>query len=93
MVHLPPTWPAESPEGFHTVTPQPFLYHRHASPLSTPVLVDVAPLSHDLLLYVSFLALLKERYKNNETTKEIPPLSLTLSLSLAVWRPLGLSLA
>ena len=50
------------------------LNHLRASPFSPPLLVVVPS--------VSFLALLKERYKNNETTKETHPLPLTLSLAL-----------
>ena len=62
------------------------LLHSHAAAILTPQprFTLFAPLRHDRPLSVSFLAMLKERYKNNKTTKETPP-SHSLSLSLALW--------
>ena len=57
--------------------PPPRFTHRPSSPTSSP-------------LRVFFLPCSKERYKNNKTTKESPPLSLSLS---RCGPPLGLSLA
>ena len=63
---------ARSPEGSPT--------SRRSPSYTTTSLLSLAPLVLHLLLYVSFLALLKERYKNNETTNETPPLTLSRAL-------------
>ena len=66
---------ARSPEGSPT--------SRRSPSYTTTSLHPLAPLVLHLLLYVSFLALLKEKYKNNKTTKENPP---SHSLSRAMGR-------
>ena len=67
---------ARSPEGSHTVTPQPFLDHRLASP--------IAPLSQHLLLYVSSSC--PARKKDTKTTKQQRKPPPSHSLSRAVGR-------
>ena len=68
------------------------LPHSHAVALLTPPprFTLTPPLAMTISSTCLLLALLKERYKNNETTKEIHPFSLSLS---RCGSPLGLSLA
>ena len=77
--HRPLTWPLGRPKA----------PPRHAvALLNPPPLFTPSPrLSNIFSSTCLFLPCLKERYKNNKTTKETPPLS--HSLSLALWAAVG----